>query len=346
MEPIDFYQDHLDRVSRSFAFCIRQLPMPLRHWVSLSYLMCRTLDTIEDSAWPDFSGQMKAFEVFDRALASRETQNDLSQVLHPILHQVVDGERLLLQDVDRLMADLKDLPESVSQLVCDLLLSMSSGMQHFIGRHPGAKLQLRSLGEVNQYCFFVAGVVGELLARLVAKVEPRFSLSPLTLLRAHHFGLFLQKVNILKDQVGDESAGRRFVPSRELVEKSSIENAQNALQFLLDIPKEQSEFRRFCAWSLFLGMESITVARRSVAENQVLKVSRSRTDELLRQVEEDLSDNSRLKTLFLSLMSTLGWSWKDVPANSSPSAPKWLIERYRGPLEAPQIGQLGVASSV
>jgi hypothetical protein len=29
----DFYQQQLDRVSRSFAFCIEQLPEPLRGWV-------------------------------------------------------------------------------------------------------------------------------------------------------------------------------------------------------------------------------------------------------------------------------------------------------------------------
>ena len=50
MQTISFYQTHLDRVSRSFAFCIKKLESPLRQWVSLAYLLCRVLDTVEDSS--------------------------------------------------------------------------------------------------------------------------------------------------------------------------------------------------------------------------------------------------------------------------------------------------------
>ena len=53
MRSIEFYQKHLDRVSRSFAFCIAKLDSPFREWTSLSYLLCRVLDTVEDSSWPD-----------------------------------------------------------------------------------------------------------------------------------------------------------------------------------------------------------------------------------------------------------------------------------------------------
>ena len=71
-------------------------------------------------------------------------------------------------------------------------------------------LKLGSLKEVNQYCFFVAGVVGEALAKLVSHVEPQFQTAKFRILDAHHFGLFLQKVNILKDQVNDRGEGREF----------------------------------------------------------------------------------------------------------------------------------------
>jgi phytoene/squalene synthetase len=71
------------------------------------------------------------------------------------------------------------------------------------------------------------------------------------LLRAHHFGLFLQKVNILKDQAKDEEQGRLLVPSREQVELSASSDAHEALEFLCSIPEEQVEFRQFR--SLFFG---------------------------------------------------------------------------------------------
>src|SRR5262249_10159600 len=148
--------------------------------------------------------------------------------------ELPEGERLLLADSERLLADFHRFPPQVHQIIRELVLSMSKGMQHFCRQKTDGQLRLSSLGEVNQYCFFVAGVCGELLAKLISKVEPRFRLSRLNLLRAHHFGLFLQKVNLLKDQVTDERLGRHLVPSRQLVEESSHENAQQALDFLLD----------------------------------------------------------------------------------------------------------------
>jgi hypothetical protein len=221
---------------------------------------------------------------------------------------------------------------------------MSQGMQHFCRSRAGGSLYLRTLAEVNQYCFFVAGVVGELLAKLIARVEPRFVVSQATLLKAHHFGLFLQKVNLLKDQVGDERLGRHLIPSRELVETSSRENAAGAMAFLAELPGEQMEFRRFCAWSLFLGLEALLVARRSLTENRVLKVSRARTEELLAAVEDTLADNNGLLKLFETLSEKLGW----VPAVTAQAArsvpvPEWLLRLYHGPLEPPSLSQLGVA---
>ncbi len=304
----EFYQEHLDRVSRSFAFCIRQLPAPLRDWVSLSYLLCRTLDTIEDAAWESPAAQMRAFAAFDEALSRRESAIEFKSYASQFPRGIPTGERALIEDADQLFVDFHQLTGSVRDNMRELIGVMSKGMQHFCRQKAGGALHLRTLNEVNQYCFFVAGVVGELLAKLVAKVEPKFSLNPLNLLRAHHFGLFLQKVNLLKDQVGDEKAGRHLIPSRELVEASSAENARWALDFLLDIPSEQIEFRRFCAWSLFLGLEALNVARRSIGEQRVLKIARRRTDEILEQVEDNLQDNNGLKQLFVSFKDNLGWA--------------------------------------
>lgn len=301
----DFYQQHLDEVSRSFAFCIRQLPPPLREWVGLSYLLCRTLDTIEDAEWTDPNLQMEAFRSFDRALAqSQGAGADLAQAL-PV--GVPQSEIALLKDAPELFRDFHALPENIRDVMTEMISRMSSGMQMFARTKTKGALHLRTLNEVNQYCYYVAGVVGELLAKLVNKVEPKLLLSPLNLLRAHHFGLFLQKVNLLKDQVGDEKEGRHLIPSREAVEASSAENARWALDFLINIPPDQIEFRRFCAWSLFLGLEALSVARRSIAEQKVLKVARGRAEQILQDVELNLQSNSGLQSLFQTFKLSLGW---------------------------------------
>ncbi len=102
-------------------------------------------------------------------------------------------ERALLEDAEVVLQDLHALPNPVRVLIAELVQNMSRGMQQFALSNPPGVLRLKTLREVNQYCFYVAGLVGELLARLLARVEPTFAISEQTILRAHHFGLFLQK---------------------------------------------------------------------------------------------------------------------------------------------------------
>ena len=81
MQSVDFYQSHLNRVSRSFAFCIQKLDPPLRQWVSLSYLLCRVLDTVEDSLWSSValrSGQYEDFESFIRSFPNKTDVHEWS----------------------------------------------------------------------------------------------------------------------------------------------------------------------------------------------------------------------------------------------------------------------------
>ena len=329
----DFYQIHLDRVSRSFAFCIEQLRDPLREWVGLSYLLCRVVDTIEDAAWTEPAERSEAFRRFDRALAG--DADALAGLTVP--GDVPEAERVLLDAAPGLMHDFHALEPSVRSLLEPLIRSMSLGMQHFARTKP---LRLKSLNEVNQYCFFVAGVVGELLAGLLSRVESAFTLDQNTLLRAHHFGQFLQKVNVLKDQVDDEASGRHLVPSRDAVEASAAENASAAFDFLLAVPPTQVEFRRFCGWSLFLGLEALAVARRSRAEGRVLKVARERATELLGEVEAALGDDHSLSTIYHRLTQRLGWTGGRGGAEGA--APAWFRALYHGPLDAAGLRALGL----
>jgi len=340
----DYYQTHLDRVSRSFALCIRQLPSPLRDWVGLSYLLCRLVDTIEDSHWPNLSEQLLIFARFDRALLAEAEVVHLRDWQRAFPAGLPEGEIALLVDAEKLLTDYHRFPPQIHEVIRELVHSMSRGMQHFCRRKNGGHLRLGSLTEVNQYCFFVAGLVGELLVKLSARIEPRFPVTESMLVKAHHFGQFLQKVNLLKDQVGDEREGRYLIPSREQVELSSRENANRAFEFLLALPKEQIEFRRFCAWSLFLGLEALRVARRSLVEHKVLKVSRQRTMELFASIEGCLSDDGRMRQLFQSLTEVLGWT-QDMPrVTRGQVVPEWMRELYHGPLEPISLSQLGVTS--
>ena len=52
----DRQDEHLQLVSRTFALTIPMLGNPLADWVGLAYLVCRTLDTVEDDADMQYFG--------------------------------------------------------------------------------------------------------------------------------------------------------------------------------------------------------------------------------------------------------------------------------------------------
>src|SRR5437879_6584962 len=63
-----FCEAMLPRVSRTFALSIQALPSSLRDAVTVAYLLCRIVDTIEDD--PKMRGaRAELFDAFDAALA-------------------------------------------------------------------------------------------------------------------------------------------------------------------------------------------------------------------------------------------------------------------------------------
>src|SRR5712691_3338572 len=97
MRSHEFYQYHLDAVSRSFALCIPQLASPFRERVALSYLLLRVLDTVEDAPFANKLVQQRQFEVFRGFLRKppRTAAVDAFRAAFPAL--LTDAERELLE---------------------------------------------------------------------------------------------------------------------------------------------------------------------------------------------------------------------------------------------------------
>ena len=334
-----YYQQHLDRVSRSFAFCIARLEGDFRGWVGLSYLLCRILDTVEDALWPDTAGREQAFLCFEKFLLEGAPYAEVQAWAGRFPH-VPAGERELLLDSARIFADLHALPCGVRDKIRAPVLNMYRGMRHFSrGQKPGQAIRLHSLSEVNQYCFFVAGLVGDLLTELVAERWPSMPVNRRTYVDAHHFGLFLQKVNLLKDQAEDEREGRFLVPSRPELLASLRKDAEGALRYLQSLPIAEKGFRLFCAWSLFLGLASLPWSERSWAKGIFSKIPRLLTQKLLTSVEKVIDDNQALLVLFQQMLPKLPAL---SPVRGHGAAPAWLGEAYRGRLGTGEFAELGM----
>ena len=342
MGAIEFYQQHLNKVSRSFAFCIAALESPMRRWVSLTYLVCRILDTVEDAPWKKPSQQLNQFGMFDRFLISPHSLDQVIDWNKTFPEGLPEGEVELLSDSRQIFEDIHRSPENIRETIQDMVQSMSAGMQHFSKKKVNGELRLGGLNEVNQYCFFVAGIVGETLAKLLSAVDSKVEVNRNLILDAHHFGLFLQKVNLLKDQLSDEKDGRFLISSRDEVVKSLGNNAEGAIRYVQSLPVEQKGYRLFCSWSLLLGLASFPYIQQSFREQNSLKISREETLHLMVEVESRIDCNEALQELYEDLFSKADLSVQ-APQKLSDKAPEWLNSLYKGQLTTSDMAALGMA---
>jgi phytoene/squalene synthetase len=323
-----FYQRHLDAVSRSFAFCIPQLEQPFRERVALSYLLFRVLDTVEDAPFADREEQQRLFERFRRLLRERPAKGAAAELARAFPARLTPAESGLFEVADVLVEDGWELPEEARGILFGALDRMAQGMAAYARRGPA--LRLVDLEDVCRYCCFVAGVVGELLTRLWALGGG----SAPSMLSAYRFGLFLQKVNILKDRREDEAAGRFLVPDREALLASLREDGRGALEYLTSLPRAERGYRTFCAWSLMLGATSLSQL------DAPPQSRRAETMALLGRTAEIVQDDAALTNLFRELLPPLPGPRASPPARK-PETAEWFARTLSAPLSPSELAALG-----
>ena len=279
------YQDQiLPSVSRTFALTIPQLPPDLSRSVTNAYLLCRVADTIEDEpqiAPPDTLLYMERFSdavagVDDAQLLGTELAQKLSQWTLP-------AERELIINLPRVIRVTRQLPLRQQAAIRRCVDTMCHGMHQF--QRTASVRGLDSVADLDSYCYYVAGVVGEMLTELFcchsADIEQhRAQLSRL----APSFAQGLQMTNILKDVWEDRSRGACWLPqevfSRHGIDLSHVTaetggkgfaagmhelvglahaHLRNALEFTLLIPAREVGIRRFCLWAI--GLAVLTLKR-------------------------------------------------------------------------------------
>lgn len=208
-------EDLLEKTSRTFALSIPVLPEPTRRQVMVAYLLFRIVDTFEDAAhWPPES-RIEALREFESLLRDYSS-DEAARLARKWTAQEVSresGYRELIAEIPFVLDAFFRLdPEAVST-VRDHVCRSAEGMATFVARGTGGVLALESLKDLRDYCYAVAGIVGEMLSDLF--LLKRDILAPIASYlqeRAATFGQSLQLVNILKDAAVDVGEGRSFLP--------------------------------------------------------------------------------------------------------------------------------------
>lgn len=212
----ELIDDLLERTSRTFALAIPLLPEPVRHEVGVGYLLFRIADTLEDAEHLPRDVRVRELGRFIELLGdpTEATAAAASAAwgARPASTNV-DYNRLL-RETSAVIAELNTLDPAAAEPLRRHVVRSALGMAETVRRADEAgAFRLDTIDELRRYCYFVAGIVGEMLTELfVLRLAPSPARDALAA-DAAAFGEGLQLVNILKDAESDAGDGRVYLPA-------------------------------------------------------------------------------------------------------------------------------------
>ena len=296
------YQDRiLPEVSRTFALTIPQLDPRLRTVIANAYLLCRIADTIEDEPALPSDVKQEFHDRFTRVVASTEDPHSFARDLAPLLHgNTLAAERDLVAHTASIIEVTDGFNLAQRESLARCIRVMCTGMPRF--ERGASTAGLADMREMDRYCYYVAGVVGQTLTDLFCDYSPRIAekreaMSALDV----SFGQGLQMTNILKDFWEDRDRGVCWLP-HDLFARAGVDlrnlhrgdipaafgkayaqligvahsHLRNALDYTLLIPTREPGIRRFCLIALGLAMRTLAsiAARPDFTAGAEVKVSR------------------------------------------------------------------------
>jgi farnesyl-diphosphate farnesyltransferase len=324
-EAIEYQNLALQHVSRTFALTIPELPPSLQCVVANAYLLCRAADTIEDDTALSLDQKGHYGRALVEVVAGRSSADDFAAALAPLLSpECPAAERDLISHLSLIISITRSFNAVQQQAVERCVRVMWQGMYRFQCR--AGVYGLDTMRDMDAYCYYVAGVVGEMLTELFCDYSPEIAQHGEAMKQlASSFGKGLQMTNILKDQRDDHERGVSWLP-REVFAKYGVglsalqpgyrtpayaaaqqellgiahAHLRNGLAFTLLIPAKESGIRRFCYWGIHLAALTLrNIHRRpDFASSEEIKVPRRKVSSMISLTELVIRSNALLTRVF------------------------------------------------
>ena len=291
----------LQGVSRTFALTIPLLPPPLARVAGNAYLLCRVADTIEDDKHMPGARKRDFIDRFIRVVAGESDARAFAQRLHPELSPTAtDNERDLVRNLPAVVRVTHGFSRRQRDALQRCIGIMADGMSEY--QEANVRHGLADQRDLDRYCYFVAGVVGEMLTELFCEYSDEMDGNRDELMKlAVSFGQGLQMTNILKDVWDDQKRNVCWLP-RSVLKRYGVQcnpvaplrtgkefqralqhligvaraHLTSALHYTLLIPGNEVGIRRFCLRAL--GMAVLTLRNidnnRGFTSEAEVKISR------------------------------------------------------------------------
>ncbi|HEV8598875.1 MAG TPA: squalene/phytoene synthase family protein, partial [Gemmatimonadales bacterium] len=237
--------------------------------------LCRIADTIEDS--PELPDAERP-GLLSRFAASLEApESDLSPLVRPFA-EAESPDALLVANSAAVLRRYWRLPAADQSSMRGPITTMCHGMGRFVQSFRRGTRGLEgpaNLAELEEYCYYVAGTVGELLTELFClhmrhNAEARY---PQLLRLARGYGLGLQLTNIIRDMRDDSAQGRRYFPrelgdpederSNEVLQRRALTHLEDGLNYCTSLPRAELRIRLFCLMPLILAARTLRLIAQS-----------------------------------------------------------------------------------
>jgi farnesyl-diphosphate farnesyltransferase len=324
-DDLAYQRGILPGVSRTFALTIPVLPEALAVVMTNAYLLCRIADTIEDDPGLTHEQKSQFHARFVAVVKGSQSAEEFARDLAPLLSdRVLPAEHDLVRNTPAVMRVTHACSANERAVLTRCVGIMCRGMPEF--QRNKSLRGLEDLDELAEYCYYVAGVVGEMCTELFVlhcpELEPK---RELMLRLAVSFGQGLQMTNILKDIWDDRQSGACWLPRsvfgggtpdlerleawhhteafrdglHELVGVGHA-HLRNALEYTCMIPKREAGIRRFCLWAIGLAVLTLRKIHRqpTFRSGSEVKVSRRTVKATVLTTNLTLMSNRALRLIF------------------------------------------------
>ena len=295
-KAIDFCREILQDVSRSFALTIPLLDDKMKEPVMITYLQDRLLDSFEDEGDMKINQREKYMDlVVDLFNPDIKDDNDIIKQISNKADHFEGPIKRLVENADKLKTCFKRLDPEIQETSYKWLAEMNEGMQKYLDK------QVDTFFELNEYCYYVAGTVGGFLTDTlitlgdVSKKDERKLVENFV-----EAGLFLQKVNIIRDikldilnhkkhywplyelditeeELIDKTNQKRALKVLERMVKDVTKHAKALVEYYNSIPEEFSGYKKFFSVNNAMGFATLALVENNpdlFYSNKKLKIKK------------------------------------------------------------------------
>ena len=213
-------------VSRTFALTVDVLEEPMASQICVGYLLCRVADTVEDAGHIPPDAQSDVLRTYRRAI-NPDDETDIAAFREAVdewLPEERDDDWTVVAEAPTIAATFSELDPEARDAIVPPVLEMVDGMAMFVDRHATrGGLRIDDRDELEQYCYYAAGTVGNLITNLLTRGDVSEKRAKRLRETAEEFGLLLQLVNVSKDVYDDYTEENNVYLPAEWLEAEGVD---------------------------------------------------------------------------------------------------------------------------